>query len=374
MGGAEAAAASAGPRRIVVRSVGTAGAGIVGALRHALRLPEEYLAACVYQAPAALIAPIDDGVARTVAEALASVGLVVDILGVDEPFTPGGPDYDVALGIERFNRLVEVAQEIAAFLGVTPERAREILCACPAELIGKVSANTVDAIRQRFEPLGVGVHASRRASAVFDIFCRESHRSEARRIVREASPLREHADAPAQFVGCIAGGLDRQTAESVWQRVRSASLPLRILNRDFERFDVRLEEAVETPETVAFLVESAGMPERIARRIPGRTPIFTHRDVPRQEALDLLDRIARLGARASAHVLALQRFRLQLARVGNTDSTVRLLEVLGGVEAAEARAVVRAIGTVNRPATAHHARWLQHELQRVGTEVRMLVA
>ena len=95
--------------------------------------------------------------------------------------------------------------------------------------------------------------------------------------------------------------------------------------------------------------------------------------MPRQEALDLLDR-TRLGARASAHVLALQSFRVQLARVGNADSTVRLLEVLGGIDAAEARAVVRAMGTVNRPTTAHHARWLQHELQRVGTEVRMLLA
>jgi len=47
MDAAEAAAASVSPRRIVVRSVGTAGAGIVGALRHALPLPEEYLAACV---------------------------------------------------------------------------------------------------------------------------------------------------------------------------------------------------------------------------------------------------------------------------------------------------------------------------------------
>ena len=374
MDAAEAAAASVSPRRIVVRSVGTAGAGIVGALRHALPLPEEYLAACVYQAPAALIGPIDDGVARSVAEALARVGLVVDVLGVDEPFTPGGPDYDVALGIGQFERLVDVAQEIAAFLGVTPERAREMLCACPAELIGKVSANTVDAIRQRFEPLGVSVHASRRASAVFDIFCPDSHRGEACRIVRETSLLREHADPPTQFAGCIAGGLDRQTAESVWQRVRSASIPLRILNRDFQRFDVRLEEAADTPETMAFLVESASMPERIARRIPGRTPIFTHHDVPRQEALDLLDRISRLRARATAHVLAMQRFHLQLVRVGNADSSARLLEVLGGVDAAEARAVVRAMGTVNRPATAHQARWLQHELQRVGTEVRMFMA
>jgi len=371
MSAADAAASSACARRIVVRSVGTASAGIVGALRHALPFPEEHLAACVYRAPAELIGPIDDGVARPLAEALASVGLVVDVLDFDEAFTPGGPDYDVALVIRRFDGLADVAQEIAAFLGVTPERARQMLCACPAELIGNVSANTVEAIRQRFEPLGVSVHASRRESAVFDIFCPESQRDEVRRIVREATPLSEHGDS--QLVGCIAAGFDRQTAERIWQRVRSASIPLRILNRDFQRFDVRLDHAADTQETMAFLVESAGMPDRIARRIPARTPIFTHHNVQRQEALDLLDRIARLGGRATAHVLALQSFHLQLARVGNVDSTVRLLEVLAGVDAAEARAAVRSMGTVNRPTTAHQARWLQHELKRVGTEVRMFM-
>jgi hypothetical protein len=374
MSGAEAVASSACTRRIVVRSVGTARAGIVGALHHALPFPEERLAACVYQAPAELIGPIDEAVAQPVAEALGRVGLVVDVLGVDEPFTPGGPDYDVALVIKRFDRLVDVAEEIAAFLGVNAERARQMLCACPAELIGKVSANTVDAIRSRFEPLGVSVIASRRESAVFDIFCPESHRDQVRRILCETGSLPNRSESPAQFVSCVASGLDRQAAEGAWQRMRGASIPLRILNRDFQRFDVRLDQAADTQETVAFLVESADMPERIARRIPARTPIFTHHDVQRQEALDLLDRIARLGGRATAHVLALQSFRLQLARVGDADSTVRLLEVLGGADAAQARAAVRSMATVNRPATAHQARWLQHELKRVGTEVRMFMA
>jgi hypothetical protein len=67
-----------------------------------------------------------------------------------------------------------------------------------------------------------------------------------------------------------------------------ASLPVRILNRDFQRFDARLDDAVDSRERVAFLVESAGMP----------------------------DRRAGSGGRATAHVLALQSFRLQVKRVG----------------------------------------------------------
>jgi hypothetical protein len=69
------------------------------------------------------------------------------------------------------------------------------------------------------------------------------------------------------------------------------------------------------------------MPEQIARKIPGRTPIFTHHHLPQSEALALMERIAGLGGRASPHLIAMQSFRLQLARITDADSTVRLLEV-----------------------------------------------
>ena len=364
--------------RIVIRSVGTAQAGIVGALHKALPFTEERLAACIYQAPAELVGPLDRDKAEAVAQALRVAGLEVDVLGAGEAFSPGGPDYDVALVIREFDRLVDLVGEIAGLLGVTAERARQMLCTCPAELIGRVSANTVDAIRKRLEPLGVTVDASRREGALFDIFIAagsETERDKALRILREAG-LAPNRDDPLieRLPGCIAAGLGKDRAEAVWQRARHAALPLRILNRDFQRFDLRLEQAPDTPEILALLVDSAGMPAQIARKIPGRTPIFTHHHLRQSEALALLDRLAGLGGRASLHLIAMQSFRLQLARIGDVDSTVRLIEVLGGVESERARAVVRSLGTLDRPATAHEARWLQHELRRVGTDARMLVA
>ena len=364
--------------RVVIRSVGSANAGIVGALHKALPFTEERLAACVYQAPAELVGHLDSATAEAVTEALRATGLEADVLDGDEGYTPGGPDYDVALVIRQFDRLAEVIGEIAGFLGVTPERARHMVCNCPAELIGKVSASTVEAIRRRFEPLGVTVDASLRKEALFDVFlgdCADAQRDQARRILRESGVGADHGEAPGERLsGCIAAGVGKDAAEGVWQRVRNATIPLRILNRDFQRFDLRLEEAPDTPGMIAFLVETSGMPERIARKIPARTPIYTHHNLRRDETLDLFDRIAALGGRGSAHPIALQSFRLQLERIGDADSTIRLLEVLGGVDVERARAVVRAMGTVERPATAHLARWLQHELRRVGTDARMLLA
>jgi hypothetical protein len=194
--------------RIVIRSVGTANAGIVGALHKALPFPEERLAACVYQAPAELVGPLDQDKAEAVALALRATGLEVDVLAADEAFTPGGPDYDVALVIRQFDRLVELVGEIASLLGVTAERARQMLCTCPAELIGKVSANTVDAIRKRLEPLGVTVDASRREGALFDIFSAagpEAQHDKALRILREVgfrSEPRRPPRRPAPRLHC----------------------------------------------------------------------------------------------------------------------------------------------------------------------------
>lgn len=363
--------------RIVVRSIGTASAGIVGALRQALPFSEERLAACLYQAPAELVGTIEMGTAEAVAQALRGAGLEVEVVGMDEDFAPGGPDYDVALVLRTFDRLGDVVAEIARLLGVTPDRARHMVNACPAELIGKVSLSTVEAIRRRFEPLGVAVEASHRADARFDMFiaaCAQTQRDQARRLLQESGIDPNRAAPDERLPGCLAADLGRETAEALWQRLRRSTLPVRILNRDFQRFDFRLEEAPDTPALSAFMVESAGMPARIAQQIARRTPIVTHHHLRQDEVLRLLERVAALGARGSAHLEAMQRFRLQLARIGDVDSTVRLLEVLGGIDAPQACAMVRSMGTLAEVTTAHQARWLQHELRRVGTDARMLAA
>lgn len=372
-----AAGCDAPQGRVVVRSIGTADAGIVGALRQALPLAEERLAACLYQAPAELLGPIDKGTAELVAQALRSAGLVVEVVDIGEELIAGGPDYDVALVIREFDRLVEVIGEIARMLGVAPDRARHMVYACPAELVGKVSDSTVQSIRQRLEPLGVAVVASRRADARFDVFlakCERSQCDHARRLLQEAGVAADRAAPDRRLPGCIAAGLDRDAAEALWQRARHSALPMRILNRDFQRYELRLEQAHDTPGLRTFLVESAGMPERIAQQLARRTPIVTHHDLRQEQALLLLQRLAALDAKGSMQLVAMQRFRLQLARIGDADSTVRLLEVLGGLDAPRARAMVRSMGMLDEAATVHQARWLQHELKRVGTDARMLAA
>ena len=372
--------AASQPRcRVVIRSVGTAAAGVVSALRQALPFSEERLAACIYQAPAELIGHLDHATAEALVQALATMGMEAEVLNNDETFTPGGADYDVALAIQSTDRLLDAAREIVNFLGVTFTQARQILCACPTELIGKVSANTVAAIRRRFELLGVAVDVSRRDEAVFDLFlgdCTPQQQAQVQRCLREADlqtgdSSKETDDAPHAL---IRAGLREQEARACYERLKGCDAPIRIVNRDFQRFDVRLDEAQDSPAVVEFLVESTGMPEAIAKKVPARTPIVTHHNLRYPQTQEVLASVAQLGGRASAHLLALRSVRLRLAKIGDPDSTARLLEVLGGVDPERAREAVRSPGTVNHAATVPQARWLQYELRRVGTDARMVMA
>lgn len=369
---------SAQTRRVVIRSVGTAAAGVVSALRQALPFSEERLAACIYRAPAELLGHLDQTTAEALAQALMTMGLEAETLGPSETFTPGGPDYDVALAIQGTDRLLEATREIATFLGVPFMQARQILCACPTELIGKVSANTVAAIRRRLERLGIAVDVSRREGAVFDLFvgeCPPPQQAEVQRCLREAGvPTGDSGEAGDAPRPRVLAGLREPEAKACYERLKGCDAPIRIVNRDFQRFDVRLEEARDTPAMVEFLMESTGMPEAVAKKVPARTPIVIHHNLPYRETQEALARIAGLGGRASAHLLALKNVRLQLAKVGDPDSTARLLEVLGGIEPERAREMVRVRGVLDHRATVPQARWLQHELRRVGTDARMVVA
>lgn len=364
--------------RVVIHSVGTASAGVVAALRKALPFSEERLAACIYQAPAELIGQLDRATAEALVEAIASMGLEAEVLDSGQDFTRGRAEYDVALAFYNADRLLEVVREVINFLGVNFAQARQILCACPTELMGKISANTVDVIRRRFEPLGVEVDVSLREEALFDLFmgnCTTLQRAQAKRGLIEAGLEAEAfadvlEDTPHVL---LCGGLRADEARACVERLKISGAPTRIVNRDFQRFDVRLEEAPDSQAMVEFLMATAGMPAAIAAKVPKRTPIVIRHNLRYSQTQEVLSRIAELGGRATAHLLALRSVRLHLDKVGDADSTARLLEMLVGIHQDRARQVARALGPVDHPTTVPQARWIQHELRRVGTDARMVM-
>lgn len=362
--------------RVIVRSIGTAGAAIVGALRRVLPYSEEQLAVRLYQAPSELIRDIDSATAQAIVAILCEAGVDAEAGRQDEAFTPGDAAYDVALVIEDVSRLIHVVREIALFLGVGFEQAQRIAYSCPAELIGKVSSATVDALRSRFNPLGAEVDASRIARALYDVFlepCAPGQEAQVRRKLQDAGVADRRESHFTDHPMLLCAGLGKAECEKLCTALKPLGAGTRIVNRDFQRFDLRLENAPDTADVALFLAASAGMPEHVARKISTRTPVVTHHNVRYDEAGVLVATAGKLGATLSAHLLALQRFRLHLAKVRNPQPTWQILEALAGLDPEHARREGRTGATIESPATLVQARSLQLQLKQVGTDAQLMM-
>jgi hypothetical protein len=361
--------------RIIINSIGDAGARMVGVLKQVLPHSEARLAALLYQAPSEIIGGLSYAQAEQINNLLRSTGLDSQVLGKGERFTPGDASHEVALAIKNTENMAAIAGLIMDVLGVKLDKARAILCSSPTVLIGNVSANTVAALLRRFEPLGVELDVSQPARACFDLFlgeCPPLDRERVKQVLRNFKiPTVAGQTTDAQPL--LAVGLTKVQADQLWDQLRRTSLPIRLVNRDFERFDLRLDEAPQTPAMIEFLVTTTSMPERIALKVLQKAPIVIQQNIPFTLMTEQIETIAALGGRASGHLLAFQTFSLVVERVGNATATVQLLQVLGGLSQAEALAAVGPTRVMAGTMTNPQARWLQQEIKRSGGESRVVL-
>src|SRR5258706_13245856 len=110
--------------RLAVRSIGTAPFRVVGAIKQICTLTEHQIAERLFRAPAELFSGLAPMTAERMADVLRGAGLEVDVLAADATFTPGEGGYDVALVVNDFSRMMDVAREVMSFLGVDAKTAR----------------------------------------------------------------------------------------------------------------------------------------------------------------------------------------------------------------------------------------------------------
>ncbi len=361
--------------RIGINSIGAAGAGIIKALRRVSPLSESALARLLYQAPSVLFKDLSRELAENLNQLLQEAGLDSEVLREDAPFAGGDAEHELALVVSDMRRMPQVMQLVSELLWVNAEKARQILCTSPTVLLGKVSANTVAVVKRRFAPLGVQVDVSRPKEALFDMFLARASTAERNRLKQVLSglrlPLTENGfDPDAQPL--LATGLGKADADRVWERLYRSNLPVRLINRDFQRFDIRLEQGPESPEFLDFLVSTTGMPAHLAPKVLKKTPIVTHPNVTFAQMTEYLESVSALGGSATAHLLAFQTFGLCLERVNHPGNAARILQGLAGLSQKEALAAVAA-RAVNGPLTPPQARWLVWELQQAGTTAKMVM-
>ena len=350
--------------RLLVRSIGTADARIIPSLRRLRPTTDSELAGLLYRAPSELLSGLNQEAGAKLRDILRETGVEVDLVPASEDYEPGTGDYEVAVVIQRFDRMLSIIEATMGILGADVATAKRLVCASPAVVIGRVSAATVDALRRRFQPLGVELDVSRTRDAVFDIAADTQDETTAAAL----AGLLTAAKAPRVESGTgqfMATGLDAAAAERLWSEVSRTAAKVRVLNRDFLRFDVRLERAPRSKEMADYLVEVTGMKAATAERALGRTPFALAENVPGARMVELLNGVGARGGAASGILLALRAFGLSLKPGGDRQAARVWVDSIGGREAAAAfdRA---STSELPGPFTKTQARWLQHELRNHG--------
>ena len=355
---------------VLVTSIGSAGASIISALKMASKMPEQILAFRLFQAPSLLFKNLPQTIAADAVKVLRSAGVECEVQHKDETFTPGDADHEVALVIRDVNQMSALLESVMLLLGAPVAQAKQVLCTTPAVLVGKVSASTVEALRRRFAPFGVEVDASNTPRAKFDAFLADG----------VTATVRAQAIELAQTNGievCLGKGggtepifatnLNREDAEKLHSLMARSKYPVIIVNRDFQRFDVRLEKATPSSELTAMLVETAGMPERVVPKVMTRLPVVTHSNVRYSEMQQIIGRLGALGAVASAQLISFQSFSLAIEKVGDLPTSTMILRGIGGLSQENAETALTRTRRADGPFSSTLARWLQVELKHAGT-------
>lgn len=362
-----------GSRRIVIDSVGTANAGIVGVLRRVVPRPAVDIAKLVYQAPSELVRGISVETATEVARALEEAGLEVRVVEGDAPVESGRGEYEVALRLDDVASIPRVIREVGSLLGIDADAARRLVCATPAVILGSVSDSTVAAMRRRFATLPVTLDVSKTDQAVFYVVVASSSATVlasvyeiARGQVQAQSIHRGHDTVSATE-------LRGSEATRLWESLRRTGATTTVCNLDFERYDIRLDEGTPSEELGALLGEH-GIPAGVVGRVLQNLPMVIAQDVSHADALSLVERIARTGGRATATPHTTNRFALVVDRVTNPAPAACVLEQLGGLSPASALGfLTNGSGVAFGSFTKTTARWLRHELRAVGTQVHLEV-
>ncbi len=359
---------------ILVTSIGTAGASIIPALKMASSLPEQILAFRLFQAPSMLFKSLTRPIASEAVKILRQAGVKCEVRHQDEPFAQGDSDHEAALVIRDVQQMSAVLESVMLLLGVPITQAKQIVCSTPAVLVGRISASTAEALKQRFAPFGVDVDVSYTPSATFDAFIGDvaaSVRTQAVQLAQangiDVIPSRD-GDSGTIF----ATNVNREQAERLHSTLTRAGFPLIVVNRDFQRFDVRLEKAIPSSELTTFLVETAGMPERIVPKVLSRLPVVTHSSVNFAEMHGLIAKFGALGAVASGQLLSFQAYGLSIEKVGDMNASTMILRGIGGLSKEAAENALTRARRIEGPLSSTLARWLQHELKQVGTHSKVV--
>jgi len=315
--------------RIVVNAVGTAKPAMCAAVAKGLGLTTSVVVSRLYRAPAVLIEGIDESLAEQMTTLLCNIGYDAEVQNVNEPPPAKSTLYDVAVYIDDPMAFLPTVKCISKFVGMPEENASEMVLTPPGIVLGSVSEATILSFKDQLCE-GCSIISSITEEAEYEIFLGHTAEIVRRRILSDI----KDSDIPlVGETGLVASGVDHNTAQALWRR-HQASGAMRVVNRDFLRFDLvcmGIEEGVQsgTPEQIALLKSLVGIPEDMIEEVLNSLPITLLEAVPNNAVEENVLALTEVGLTMRADLISFQVLGLQVESTSDAAATSNILKGYG---------------------------------------------
>lgn len=310
--------------RIVFHSIGTAAPGNAAAIALGLGVPVNTVLKAVYRAPSVLIDELPRDIGNQMQALLTDLGCNVSLDPMTAPVPAPSALFDVALNVTDTGQYAQMNRDLASFLGTTPGEAGRLISTPPGVVLGKVSTATIDALRSRLGD-GVDLIASTPETALYDLFlgpCDATIRS------RLLGDLRRRGMTLLGEDGCIVAGLTHAEAQAIWtshQRVQA----LRVVNRDFLRFDLVMTGGALSQAASRALTEVAGIPAHVVPLLFDEPDITVMEAVPNAAMTNAMERLAASGLTIRADLVTFQHLGLEITAADRPGTVTAALRAIG---------------------------------------------
>ncbi len=314
--------------RILIKSVGSALPSTSAAVAKGLGLPTATVVSRLYRAPAVLVDGLDKPLAQRMLSLLSDIGYEAEMQGETEPAPTPVPLFDVAIYIEDAQRLQHAVDIVAKFIGITETDATKMIMAPPGIVLGSVSEATIRSFKDQMGEK-ISVISSQPKKASYDLFLTDGPD-----VVRShlLADIAKAGLASNGTSGLVVSNVDYATAQDLWKRHQASGL-LRIVNRDFLRFDIILNRAdtVNRPdqEQIKALELLAGVPAEMAEDVFSEASITLLEAVPSAELTNYMEAFSKARLNVQANLITFQTLTLEVQSISNHVSLLRTFERLG---------------------------------------------
>ncbi|WP_187410909.1 pectate lyase [Saccharophagus sp. K07] len=316
-----------GTHGVLIQSVGTATLTSAAAVAKGLGISAAEVINCLYRAPAVLVDKVEQKIAEQLSRLLTDIGYEVTVIDDTSAIPKNNELFDVALYLKDASQLPEATRKLSKFIGMSEEEASKMLLQPPGMALGSVSEATVNAFRE-FMGDTVDMIAAPQADARYDVFLGECPTIVQKRLLEDLTAAGIPLSANS---GLIATGVERSAIDPIWQRHKTNGA-LRIIQQDFLRFDVVLQQAPNAPlsnEQRRVLEDIVEIPQDIADEVVASAPVTLLESIPSREVPCILEALAQAQLTVAAELITFQALGLKITACAQTAAVNAVLNAFG---------------------------------------------